>query len=202
VAAEDAAVRVQLVDHHVLEILEEVHPLGVMRQDPRVQHVRVGQHEVGPRPHRAPRVLRGVAVVGEHPHVGQRLRQLGQLGELILSQRLGGKEIEHARLRLLHQGLQHRQVVAEGLAGRGRGHHHQVLALGHRLEGLGLVRVELLDPARLERLDDPRIERGGEGREHRRLGFEVTDGADERAGLERRQELVEELPDLHGSSYV
>ena len=199
VAAEDAAVGVQLVDHHVLEVLEEVHPLGVVRQDPGVQHVGIGQHQVGPRPHRAARVLRGVAVVGEHPHVGQRLRQLHQLGELVLGERLGGEQIEHPRLGLLHQRLQHRQVVAERLAGRGRRDHHEVLALGHRVEGLGLVRVELLHPARLEGLDDPGIQRRRERGEHRGLGVEVPDGGDEGPRLERGQELVEELPDLHGA---
>ena len=201
-AAEDAAIGVQLVDHDVLEVLEEVHPLGVMRQDPRVQHVGIGQHQVRPRAHRAARVLRRVAVVGEHPHVGQRPRQLHQLGELILRERLGGEEVEHPRLRLLHQRLEHGQVVAEGLAGGGRRDHHEVLALGHRVEGLGLVRVELLDAARLERFHDAGVERGRKRREDGGFGVEVPNGGDERAGLERRQELIEELPDLHGSSYV
>ena len=134
VAAEDAAVGVQLVDDDVAEVLEEVHPLGVVRQDARVQHVGIGQHEVGARAHRAPRVLRRVAVVGEHPHVGQRLGQLHQLGELVLGQRLGREQIEHARLGLLHERLEHGQVVAERLARGGRRHHDEVLALGHGLE--------------------------------------------------------------------
>ena len=136
VAAEHAAVGVQLVDHDVAEVLEEVHPLRVVRQDPRVEHVRVGEDEVGPRAHRAPRVLRRVAVVGEHAEVGQALGELGELGELVLGERLGGEEIEHAPLRLLHQALEHGEVVAERLARRGGRDHHQVLALGHDLEGL------------------------------------------------------------------
>ena len=89
--AEDAAVRVQLVDHDVAEVLEERRPLRVMRQDPRVQHVGIRQHEIRARPHRAARVLRRVAVVGEHPHLGQLPGELLQLGELVLGQRLRGK---------------------------------------------------------------------------------------------------------------
>ena len=135
VAAEDAAVRVELVDDDVAEVLEEVHPLGVMRQDSRVEHVGVGEHEVGPRAHRASRVLRRVPVVGVHAHVGQRLGQLHQLGQLVLGQRLGRKQVEDARLGLLHEGLEHRQVVAERLARRGRRDHDEILALGDRLEG-------------------------------------------------------------------
>ena len=78
VAAEHAAVRVQLVDHDVAEVLEEVHPLGVVGQDPRVEHVRIGEDEVGPGAHRAPRVLRRVPVVREHAEVGQALGELGR----------------------------------------------------------------------------------------------------------------------------
>ena len=93
-AAEDAPVRVQLVDHHVAEVLEELRPLRVVRQDARVQHVGIGQHEVRASAHRAPRVLRRVAVVREHPHVGAGSRPARQLRELVLGERLGRKQVE------------------------------------------------------------------------------------------------------------
>ena len=202
VAAEDAAIRVQLVDHDVAEILEEVHPLGVVRQDAGVEHVGIGEHEVGPRAHRAAGVLRSVTVVRVHAHVGQRLRELRQLGELILGEGLGGEQIQHARLRLLHEGLEHGQVVAERLAGCGRRHHDHVLALGDGLEGPRLVRVELLDPAPAECLDEARVERGGKRRVDGGAGLEVPDGGDERAGPGRCQQLVENILERHGSSYV
>jgi hypothetical protein len=147
-ATEDPSVGVQLVHHHVAQVLEEVHPLGVVREDPRVEHVGVGEHEVGARPHRPPRVLRRVAVVGEHPQVGQGLRQLGELGELVLREGLRREEIEDAALRLLDQALQHGQVVAERLPRGGGRDGDEMLALGHDLEGLGLVRIELADAAR------------------------------------------------------
>ncbi len=46
VRPEDAAVRMRLVDHDVAQLLEELKPLGVMRQDRRVEHVRVGDHHL------------------------------------------------------------------------------------------------------------------------------------------------------------
>jgi hypothetical protein len=42
----------------------------------------------------------------------------------------------------------------------------------------------------------------GNGAKTGDLASKVTDGGDERAGVERRQELVEELRQRHGSSYV
>ena len=89
-AAEHPAVGVQLVDDDVAEVLEEHGPLRVVRQDAGVEHVGVGQHEVGAGSYRAPRVLWRVPVVGEHAEIGQRLGQLLQLGQLILGQRLVG----------------------------------------------------------------------------------------------------------------
>src|SRR5207237_469098 len=44
--AEHAAIRVQLVDDHVAQILEELRPARLMRQDTRVHHVRVAEHDV------------------------------------------------------------------------------------------------------------------------------------------------------------
>jgi hypothetical protein len=41
-AAEDAAVDMQLVDHHVAQVGKERRPAGVVGQDTLVQHVRVG----------------------------------------------------------------------------------------------------------------------------------------------------------------
>ena len=54
VAAEHAAEHVQLVDHDVAQAHEEGRPAGVVRQDPRVEHVGVGhdhrRRPAGPRP--------------------------------------------------------------------------------------------------------------------------------------------------------
>ena len=63
-AAEHAAVGVQLVDDDDPELLEQLEPLGVVGEDRRVEHVRVGDHDLAGGPDR--RTDRGgrVAVVG------------------------------------------------------------------------------------------------------------------------------------------
>ena len=63
VAAEHAAVGVQLVDDDVLQVLEQLEPLGVVREDRGVQHVGVGDHHVPGGAHDRAHVRRRVAVV-------------------------------------------------------------------------------------------------------------------------------------------
>ena len=63
VRAEDAAVDVRLVDHDESEVVEEVAPEVVPRQDADVEHVRVREHEVRPAADLAPPLGRGVSVV-------------------------------------------------------------------------------------------------------------------------------------------
>ena len=46
VAAEYPAIRVQLVDDDDLELLEQLEPLGVVREDRRMEHVRVGDDDL------------------------------------------------------------------------------------------------------------------------------------------------------------
>ena len=64
VAAEDAAVRVQLVDDDDLELLEQLEPLRVVGQDRRVEHVRVRDHDLAGGPDRRADRRGRVAVVG------------------------------------------------------------------------------------------------------------------------------------------
>ena len=51
VAAEEAAVGVQLVDDHELQVLEQLEPLGVVGEDRGVEHVRVGDDDLPGGPH-------------------------------------------------------------------------------------------------------------------------------------------------------
>ena len=125
VAAEHAAIRVQLVDDDELQVLEQLRPARMVRQDPRVQHVGIAEHDVRLAANRAPRIRRRVAVVGEDAdlRVAVVRHQLGervQLGELILRQRLGRKQVQRARRRVLQDRVEDRPVVAERLARRGR----------------------------------------------------------------------------------
>ena len=83
---------------------------------------------------RPPRVLRRVAVVGEHADLRHRelpvdgLAHRLQLGELILRERLGRKQIQRAARRVLQDRVQDRRVVAERLARRRRRDHDDVAA--------------------------------------------------------------------------
>ena len=82
---------------------------------------------------------------------GERLAHRLQLGELILRERLGRKQIQRAARRVLQDRVQDRRVVAERLARRRRRDDDDVAAGERVLDRLGLMRVELLDAARRER---------------------------------------------------
>ena len=153
VAAEDAAIGVQLVDDHVAQVLEQLRPARMVRQDARVHHVGVAEHEVRARPDRPARVLRRVAVVGEDADLlaGRAVDRLAhrlQLGELILRERLGRKQIQRAARRILEDRVEHRRVVAERLARRRRRDDDGMPAGQRVLDRFRLMRVELLDAAR------------------------------------------------------
>ncbi len=145
IRAEDAAVDVQLVDHDPTEILEQRRPARVVREDPGVEHVRVGQqqaHLVADRP-----ALRGgrVAVVGAHRQLIRRTKRAQHVPEstgLILGQRLGGEQIDGAGVGIIEQRLQDRQVVAQRLARGGARHDHDVLPIQRSLHRRRLVRIE------------------------------------------------------------
>ena len=155
VAAENAAVVVQLVDDNVAKILKQPLPLGVVRQDARVQHVRVGDHQVGAGPDGFARVLRSVAVVGKGSKiVAQLFRPAVELHQLVLRQGLGGKKVERPRIRIFNQLAQDRQVVTKRFAGGRGSHHHDVLSLVRQGGGNGLVRVEVFNALRPEGLLD------------------------------------------------
>ena len=136
VGAEHPPVGVDLVQHDVAQALEELDPLGVVGQHPRVQHVRVGDHHPPLLARRDADRLGGVAVVGVDAQRQLAAQQhLVQLGLLVLGQGLGGEQVHRPGPGLLQQGLQHRQVVGEGLAGGGGGDQHHVPPGPHPLEG-------------------------------------------------------------------
>ena len=147
-AAEDAAVVVQLVHHDVAEVLEEADPLVVVGQDAGVEHVGVGDDDVAGLADGPAGGGRGVAVVGERLDVGaDRFDQSVKLGLLVLGERLGREEVEGAGVRVFEDGVEDRQVVAEGLAAGGRRDDDDVAAGQRVLDRLGLVGVELVDAA-------------------------------------------------------
>ena len=181
VAAEQAPVGVQLVDDDVLEVLEQLEPLRVVRKDRRVEHVRVGDDHLPGRADHAAHVGGRVAVVGVRLEAdlggaGQR----AQLHQLVRRQRLGGEQVERASRLVLRHRVDDGQVVAERLARCGRRHHHDVLPRADGLVGCRLVRVQRLDPAAPQRLDEPRVEPIRPGGVARRPRLELAVRGDQR----------------------
>ena len=92
VRAEHPPVHVRLVDDDPTQVGEEVAPALVVRQDPDVEHVGIGEHEVGAPTDAGTVLARRVAVV-------DRVAQLGwvecrQRPSLVLSQRLGRVQVQ------------------------------------------------------------------------------------------------------------
>ena len=172
---------VQLVDDDVAQVLEELHPFGVVGQDPLVEHVGVGHDHVGAGADGLAGVGRRISVVGERADVGpQRLHDGVQLGELVLGQGLGREKIESARVRLAKDRVEDGQVVAERLARRGRGHHHRVAAGAGGVVGRALMRVEAGEAARGEHLAQPRVQAFRELGELGGLGLESPQRREDR----------------------
>ena len=148
VAAEHAAVHVQLVDHDDPQLLEQLEPLRVVGEDRRVEHVRVGDDDLPGLADRRPDGRRRVAVVGGARDLEAGVaHELRQLRDLVLPERLGGEQEQRPGRRVLGQRLEHRRHVAQRLA-RCRGRDHDdVLAGVDRLDRVGLVDVRPLDAA-------------------------------------------------------
>ena len=130
VGAEDPPVDVELVDHHVLEVREELLPLRVVGEDPGVEHVGVRDDDVALPADRLAGVVGGVPVVGVGLDVRLHLAdQAVDLVHLVLGEGLGREEVEGAGLGLFEDLLEDREVVAEGLAARRRGDEDDALPL-------------------------------------------------------------------------
>ena len=165
VRAEDSAVDVRLVDHDEAQVRENVSPAIVVREHADVEHVRVREQRVRPLPDLPTALGRRVAVVDRRPEPLQ--PELRERAGLILGERLRGVEVEHSRLRLARDRVEHRQVERERLP-RGRaGGDDDVLTALRGLPGLGLMPEERGDPRRDEGGRDERVEIVGERFERR-----------------------------------
>ena len=105
-----------------------------------MQHVRVGQHDVGGSPDRPALAAGRVAVVHPHPHVVAGDERL-QLPGLVLRERLRREQVQRGRDRLGQARLQNRQVVAQRLAAARARHDRHVLAGQGQVQRLRLVGV-------------------------------------------------------------
>jgi hypothetical protein len=141
VAAEHATEDVELVDHDVAQPAQERGPALVVREEPGVEHLGVGQHHGGVAADPGPLLRSGVAVVGAGDH--SREPEGAQGPELVVRQCLGGEDGQrgagpHGR----GGGLRDGQLVAEGLARRRAGGHHHRPSRPGQVDGLRLVRPE------------------------------------------------------------
>ena len=178
VGAEDAAVDVRLVDDDVAEPRQHLAPVLVVGQDADVEHVGVGQDQVGAAPDRGALLARRVAVVDRVPEAAG--GDLDELARLVLGQRLGRVEVERPRVRVAGDRVEHRHVEGERLARRGAAGDDHVLGLGSRAAPRAGARRACVTPLRssasrrsaveLRRAAGPRSPRPRARRSRRRGG--------------------------------
>jgi hypothetical protein len=152
----------------------------VVREDPEVEHVGVGEDDVAVAADGRPLLARGVAVVDREPYVLDAERVQG--ARLVLGERLGGVEVESARAGIAAQHLERRELEAQRLAGgRAGGDDRRARPAG--VERVGLVRPQRLDAALAQRLDHRGVQLLGDrrllpaARVDRGLGDEALVGA-------------------------
>ncbi len=175
-AAEDAPVVVHLVDDDVFEAFEEGDPLGVVGHDGGVQHVGVGEDDVAGAAHLAAGVGGGVAVVGEGADVGAKVGdEAVEFVELVLGEGLGGEEVERLRRRVLEDGIEDGDVVAEGLAAGGGGDDDAVAPGTDVLNRLRLVEPGPLDATLRKDVGQAGVDSFGPLTKARLAGLDLAD---------------------------
>ncbi len=111
VRTEHASVDMCLVDDDVTQVVQDVGPAIMVRQNADVEHVGVGENDIRPLPDLPATFARCVAVVDRRADV--RCVQLGQCARLILGQRLCRIEIERPALGLAGDSVEDRKVEAK-----------------------------------------------------------------------------------------
>src|SRR5438034_1626996 len=197
--AEDAAIRVQLVEHDKTQVLEQLHPLRVMGEDPGVEHVRVRDDDVTRTADRRAHRGRRVAVVRVGLELDVDVRGLAlELRELVLRERLRREDVERARAWVLRDRVEDRQVVAKRFTRGRRRYDDGVTSRMRRLERRGLVRIELVDAAPTQGRGDASLEPFGERRIARRARGHALPPRDQllelAVGGERVEDLLEARP--------
>ena len=167
------------VDDDVLQVFKQLDPLGMMRQNTGMEHVRVGYDDMPRLPHLPAGGRRRVPVVCKGFNVNvHRFDQLVQLGNLIRRQRLCRKEIQRSRIAVFQNGVQHRQIVAHCFAGSRRRNHADIPALRHAVKRFTLMRIELIHAPCGQHRRQAAIQRFGKRRKARffcRKGFPMRD---------------------------
>ena len=146
------------VDNDILEVFKEFDPFGMVRQDPGVQHVRIGHHDVPRLTHGAPGSGRRIPVIGIRLDIDMHgLNQFIQLGNLIRRKGFCREKIQGSRIRILHDFPEDRQVITHGLARGRRGNHTDILPFAGQVNGLPLMAVQLIDSPVSKHLNQPGV---------------------------------------------
>ena len=166
---ENPLVAMGLVDDDVAQPAQQCRPAAMVRQHGEVQHVGVGEHQVGVFAGESPLGLVGVAVEGTDPY-RSRGQGLGRPG-LVVGQGLGGRQVQRggaaqrespaaARPGFPQRG-EHRHQVGQRLPGTGGGADRGVTASAGQLRELRLVPPGPVDTRGPEPVDEFRIEPAG-----------------------------------------
>lgn len=113
VTPEDPPVLMDFIYHHIFQILEELHPLCVVREDSGVQHVWIGDDDMSCGTDSFSGIDRGIAIIGVRLDINiQSSDQSVEFVQLILGEGLGGEEVDGTRVWILKEGIGDRYVVA------------------------------------------------------------------------------------------
>jgi hypothetical protein len=106
----------ELVNHDVAQILEQLYPFRVVGQNAGMQHVRIGENDVGFVADGAAGILRCIAIVGmAGKRAAHGIGEALQFEALVFSKRLCREEEDGARGRIGQNLVDDRQVVASVL---------------------------------------------------------------------------------------
>jgi hypothetical protein len=141
------------VDDYELQVAQEHRPAGVVAQQRQVNHVRIGENPSRSLAREPPHFAGAVAVVRTRGDIRQRhgFCERHRGSQLVVTERLGGGQIQCPRTRILFQGRQYRQLVRQGLTRCSAGAQHDVTAVVGQIRGRELMRPQPLDTPIKER---------------------------------------------------
>ena len=144
----DAAVVVEFVDDEVAEVFKGLGPFGVMGEDAAVEHIGVGEDDVGAFANGATGVGGGVAVVREGlDREAHGVDHFLEFLELVFGEGFGREEVHGSGAGFEDEAVEHREVVAKGFAGGGGSDDDDVASVFDVGEGFGLMPIEFADSA-------------------------------------------------------
>ena len=114
VTAKNAAIGVNLVQHHKFQVRQQIAPARVVRQDAAVQHVWIGDEDAVAASHLGALAARRVAVVAIN--VKRQITRADEqlcFGQLVLGQRFGREDVEGTRFGAIQQTLENGHRVAQ-----------------------------------------------------------------------------------------